>query len=648
VADPQGTSERVWITVGDGTKLAATLHLPALRKPVPAVLEALPYRKDDLTAGYRPEYVRLRDEHGYAVVRVDVRGTGSSEGIASDEYPPEEINDLTDVIAWIADQPWCTGSIGMYGTSYSGFNSLHLAAARPPALKAVIGIYSSDDRYTDDVHYMGGLVKLLDLVDYPLYMVAMNALPAVPSPGGEDWRTDWRDAWRERIEQTEPWLLTWLEQQHDGEFWRRGSIRPAYERIGCPTMLVGGWADGYRNNTFRTVKALADAGVPHRLLLGPWAHASAETALPGPRIDLVAEMVRWWDRWLKGEKNGIDDEPPITVFARRSSPPLPDLDEVAGEWRNEPGWLLDRVVDDVRTMGDGIVTHVVVPDTGTAAWISCAGHLPWGQPTDQRYDDAASLTWEWPADDLEILGHGVLHARVAADVPVATLAVRLCDVYPDGRSTLITRGTLNLTHRNSHEKPEPLPVNGFVDVEVELEATSWTFDPGHRMRLAVCGTDWPNTVAPPEPVTLSLDLSGTTLVLPRVDGPSPCLPPTLTASTSEPSEPTDVTWRVERDVLRHQTSCVVESGSTYDEDGVTCTDHYVGRVTVDTMTFAQQATGTTTFTLAWPDVTVTTEVRMVVDLTTDDFVVNLELDCREGSTTMSHRSWTNRIPRRLG
>jgi hypothetical protein len=532
----------------------------------------------------------------------------------------------------------------MYGTSYSGFNSLHLAAARPPALKAVIGIYSSDDRYTDDVHYMGGLLKLLDLVDYPLYMVAMNALPPVPSLAGEGWR----DAWRDRIDNTEPWLLRWLEEQHDGEFWRRGSIRPAYERIGCATLLVGGWADGYRNNTFRTVEALADAGVPHRLLLGPWAHASTETALPGPRIDLVPEMVRWWDRWLRGDPNGVDDEPPITVFARRSSPPLPDLDEVAGEWRNEPGWPLDRVTDDVRSLGDGVVGHVVVPDTGTAAWISCAGHLPWGQPTDQRYDDAASLTWEWPGEGLEILGHAVLRARVAADVPVATLAVRLCDVYPDGRSTLITRGTLNLTQRSSREAPEPLPINGFVDVEVELEATSWAFDPGHQLRLAVSGTDWPNTLAPPEPVTLSLDLAASALVLPRVDGPSPCPPPSLTASRSAPDEPTDVDWRVEHDVLRHQTSCVVDHGSTYDEDGVTCTEHYVGRVTVDTVTFAQRAEGRTTFTLAWPDVTVTTEVRMVVEATTDAFEVALELDCLEGDVMARQRSWSQRIPRQLG
>jgi predicted acyl esterase len=642
VAD--GTAELAWIPMTDGTRLAATLYLPAGSQPAPAVLEALPYRKDDLTAGYRPEYVRLRDEHEYAVVRIDVRGTGSSDGVATDEYPAQEQQDLAEVIAWIATQSWCTGSVGMYGTSYSGFNSLHMAAERPPALKAVIGIYSSDDRYTDDVHYMGGLLKALDLVDYPIYMVAMNALPPVPALAG----ANWREAWRERIAATEPWILRWLTEQRDGAYWRQGSVRPEYDKIGIPVMLVGGWADGYRNNTFRTIEALAAAGVPHRLLMGPWSHAATNTALPGPRIDLVPEMVRWWDRWLRGNDNGIDREPPVTVFARRSSPPEPDLREVAGEWRNEPGWPLDRVTDDIRSLGDGQLTHAVIPDTGAAAWISCAGHLPWGQPWDQRHEDTQSMTWDWPADDLELLGHATLAARISVDVPVATLSVRLCDVFPDGRSTLITRGVLNLTHRDGHERPEPMPVGEPVDVTVELEATSWIFDPGHRLRLAISGTDWPNTLAPPEPVTITLDLAGSALHLPRVDGPSPSAAPSLVASTDEPSEPTDVTWRVERDVLRRETACVVDHGSTYDEDGVTCTDHYVGRVSVNTDSFAQRMTATSTFRLAWPEATVVTVAELLMATTATAFEVDLRLRCLDGDEVFAERHWQHVIPRDLG
>jgi uncharacterized protein len=630
--------------MADGARLAATLYLPATPEPVAAILEALPYRKDDLTASYRSEYERLRDEYGYAAVRVDLRGTGSSDGVATDEYPVQEQRDLAEAIGWIAAQPWCSGSIGMYGTSYSGFNSLHLAAHRPAALKAVIAIYSSDDRYTDDVHYMGGLVKALDLVDYPLYMVAMNALPPVPAAIGEKWR----DAWQLRIDRTEPWLLTWLEEQRDGAYWRQGSLRPGYDRIEAATMLVGGWADGYRNNTFRTIAALAAAGVPHRLVLGPWGHASTSTALPGPRIDLVPEMVRWWDRWLRGVDDGLDDEAPITLFARRSSPPEADLDEVAGEWRNEPAWPLERVADDTRSLGTGRAEHRVVPDVGTAAWISGAGHLPWGQPQDQRHDDAASLTVDWAADGLEILGHPVLAALISTDVPVATLSVRLCDVFPDGRSTLVTRGVLNLTHRAGHDRPEPMPIDTAVDVRVELEATSWTFDPGHRLRLAISGTDWPNTVAPPAPVTLTVDLGASTLHLPRVDGPSPCEPPALVASSEEPHEPSDVTWRVERDILRRETSCTVEHGSTYDEEGVTCTEHYTGRVGINTRSHAQRVTATAAFTVAWPQATARSEAALAVDITAEAFEVDLTLRCHDGDEPFAERQWRRVIPRDLG
>jgi uncharacterized protein len=432
--------QQVWIPMEDGVRLAASLWLPEGGRAAPVVLEALPYRKDDATASYRPEYERLCGAHGYAVARVDLRGTGSSEGVATDEYPASEQDDLCQVIGWLADQPWSTGAVGMYGTSYSGFNSLQVAAERPPALKAVVAIYASDDRYTDDVHYTGGAVKLLDLVDYPLSMVALNALPPVPAIAGPDWR----ERWRERVERLEPWLLRWLEEQADGPYWRQGSVRPAYERIACPAMLVAGWADGYRNATFRVLERLQ---APARLLFGPWSHMATDSSLPGPRIDLVPEMVRWWDRWLRGERNGVDEAPPVTVFVRHATRPAPDLDEHAGVWRDEPTWPPERATTltlalKEATTGPAVDRLEVRPDVGSAAWISCAGHLPFGQPGDQRSDDAWSLTYDWELDrELEVLGHPRLAVRVGASAPVAFLSAKLCDVFPDGTSALVARGS---------------------------------------------------------------------------------------------------------------------------------------------------------------------------------------------------------------
>ena len=216
------TEREVRLPMADGVELAATLYLPdADRGPQPCLLEALPYRKDDLTSSYAESYRRLRDEFGYAVCRVDVRGTGSSSGDPTDEYPEAEQSDLVEVIAWLADQDWCDGNVGMWGTSYSGFNSLQIAAERPPALKAVCAIYSSDDRWTDDVHWRGGALRLVDLVDYDHYMTPMTVLPPVPAV----WGDGWRDEWRRRLETVEPWMLTWLRENRDGPYWRHGSLR---------------------------------------------------------------------------------------------------------------------------------------------------------------------------------------------------------------------------------------------------------------------------------------------------------------------------------------------------------------------------------------------------------------------------------------
>ncbi len=646
VGSATGERRDVRVRMSDGVELAATLYLPdPVRGPQPCILEALPYRKDDLTLSYDSDYLRLRDQHGYAVCRLDLRGTGSSGGVATDEYPAEEQQDLARVIAWLAEQEWCDGGVGMYGTSYSGFNALQMACERPEALRAVIAIYASDDRYTDDVHYRGGALRLIDIVDYCHYMTPMCALPPVPSVWGEGWREEWV----RRVETVEPWLFTWLEEQRDSPYWRHGSVRPAYDRIGCPVMLVAGWADGYRNNSFRTVEALRESGVPHRLLAGPWPHASANSCAPGPRIDLMTEMAAWWDRWLRGRQNGVDDggpdRPAVSAFVRSSTKPAPDLDTHDGFWVREE-WPSPRV-EPRRLELDARPAYAVRSDVGVDAWIDCAGHLPWGQSADQRHDDAESLTWEWEAGEVRVLGHPRARLRVSSDRPVSFCSVKLCDVFPDGTSALVARGSLNLTHRDGSTSPTALESGQEYDVDVVLDACAYAFAPGQRVRLSVAGTDWPNTAAPPEPCTLTVH--GGHLELPAWSGATPYDPPGFRPGDEASAEdPEGIVWRVERDVLRRTTECVVDHGSTYDvAHGGTAREHYRGRVGVDGRSFEQWAEADVEFELSWPEATVATRSTLDVRLDAAGYDVTVTLTAHEGGSTVAERQWQRRFPRRL-
>jgi predicted acyl esterase len=628
--------------MADGAELAATLFLPdAAGGPQPCLLEALPYRKDDLTASYAGSYARLRDQHGYAVCRVDLRGTGSSSGDAVDEYPPSEQSDLVEVIAWLAEQEWCDGNVGMWGTSYSGFNSLQVACERPPALKAVCAIYASDDRWTDDVHWRGGALRLVDLVDYCHYMTPMTMLPPVPAV----WGDGWREEWHRRLRTQEPWVLTWLRENRDGPYWRHGSVRgdgDGYDRIGCPVMLVAGWADGYRNNSFRTVEALARAGVPHRLLAGPWAHADPATAYPGPRIDLTREMVAWWDRWLRGQGQHLDR---VDVFVRSATTPEPDLD------RHEGRWVSDRWPSPGSRRGtrplEGPRALRVRPDVGTAAWIDCAGHLPWGLSVDQREDDAHSLVWQWPTAGEVLLGQPRVRLRLSADAAAASLSLKLCEVLADGTSVLVTRGSLDLAYRagvHAPNRPAPLAPGEVYDVEVDLDACAYELAPGGTLRLSVAGADWPNTVAPPAPVTLTVQGGGVELPLwGGSDRPAPRFAPGAPASTEDADA---VAWTVTRDVLRRTTTCAVRHGAEYAVAyGGTASEEYAGDVVVDRRTFGQHASADCTYALGWPGIEVRVHSTMRVDVTAEGLDVVIDADAYDGGDRVSHRRWTEHVPR---
>ena len=642
--------ERRLLAMDDGVRIALSLHFPDEHPPPwPVILEAQPYRKDDFsdsTATYR----RLADEGGLAVCRADVRGTGSSEGVAEDEYSDREWLDHERTIAWLAQQEWSNGNVGMWGTSYSGFNALQMAVRRPPALKAIIPIFATDRRYTDDVHYGGGARRGIDILDYPTYMVAFNALPPVPFAYGDGWREEWR----RRIDANEPWVLHWLEHQNENAYWRRGSSINAYDRIEAATLVIAGHADGYRNMAFRAFERLRG---PKQILFGPWAHWSPRVSMPGPRIDHVPVMIDWWNRWLR-EDPSIDTGPAIAIYVRRWTEPEPDTDSYAGEWRAEPTWPPARLVEDRRPLASAAREAAprsddelrIRGDVGVTGSIWCAGLPPFGLPWDQRPDEAFSLVYDWPVSaEIEIMGHPRVELTVSSSTPVAYVSAKLCDVAPDGTSALVTRGILNLTHRASHERPEALPTSEPIRASIELDATAYEFGPGHRIRLDLAPSDFPSSWPPPRAGTIVVDRAASTLVLPTLEGPPVAPMPEFVPGAAEGKAPDRVRWEIHEDVLARERAVEIDHGGVRGRVGITETadrNHGEIRVRWDDPGHCT-ATAGAELELAWPEATVRAESRTILRSDPESWNLAIELQVYDDDELIAERRWERTTPRDL-
>ena len=499
----------------DGIRLSAKLWLPETGVAVPAILEYAPYRKSDATSAGDERMYGYLAAHGYACVRVDMRGCGDSDGILEGEYLAQEQDDAIDVLAWIAEQPWADGSVGMIGISWTGFNALQVAYRRPPQLKAVISMCSTDDRYRDDIHYMGGCVLGVDMLAWATTMLGYNARPPLPAVVGDDWR----EIWLRRIEETPPFVEDWLAHQRRDAFWKHGSICESYDTVECPLLMVGGWADAYRNAVLRVLEQYHG---PRLGLIGPWSHHIPFDAQPGPSIGFLQECLRWFDHWLKGHETGIMDEPLLRAWMQESVPPDALSEVRPGRWVAETEWPPSGREPRLLWLAPGCLRDEPHPENEVC---SVVGSLETGQdagdwlgfgraidaPVDQRAEDGRSLSFDTEplTVPLEILG--VVRARllVSSDQPVALVAARLCDVAPDGSSTLVTRGLLNLTHRESDEWPAPLPPGEPVAATLALNAIAHSFPPGHRLRLAISPTYWPWAWPSPVTATLTLGSRGT-------------------------------------------------------------------------------------------------------------------------------------------
>ena len=516
------------IPLSDGVHLSCRYWLPedAGRNPVPAILEYIPYCTRDGTAARDEAMHPYFAGHGYAAVRVDIRGSGESGGVLLDEYLKLEQDDALEVIAWIAEQPWCDGNVGMMGKSWGGFNGLQVAARRPPALKCIVSVFSTDDRYADDVHYIGGCMATQN-PEWAFVMFPAMARPPDPALVGDGWR----DMWQLRLDAMQPWLIPWVEHQRRDAYWKHASVCEDFSEIEVPVYAIGGWADTYSNPVLRLMAGLE---APRKGLIGPWGHQYMHQAVPGPKMGFMDEALRWWDHWLKGKDTGLMDEPACRLWVQDSIRPSACHQERPGYWAIESGWpspnieavtlhLNDKTLD--QAAGTEVCVAVCSPQTTgqCTPFLGSGGEGNPEDPPDQSADDATSACFDGEVLEqaFTILGAPVVTVDVASDQENAFVCVRLNEVLPGGESLQITYGILNLTHLNGHELPELLEPGKRYTVRVQLNDIGHTFAAGSRIRIAISTAFWPIVWPSPRPVTLSLFTGASTLCLPAREPRSP-------------------------------------------------------------------------------------------------------------------------------
>lgn len=660
------TIEHIWIPMPDQMRLAARLWLPDnfQHQPVPALLEYIPYRRRDST--------RVRDDmmhgyfagHGYACVRVDIRGSGDSEGVLQDEYLQRELDDGVAIIDWISRQPWCNGRVGMIGISWGGFNGLQIAALRPPALKAVVSVCSTDDRYADDIHHMGGCL-LSDNLSWASTMFAYNSLPPDPQVVGESWR----DMWLQRLRGSGLWLAQWLQHQRRDAYWRHGSICEDWDAVQCPVMAVSGWADGYSNAVFRLIEHLRG---PCLGLVGPWSHKYPHQGKPGPAIGFLQECLRWWDYWLKDLETGIMQEPVLRVWLQDSVPPTPHYHERPGRWIGETAWPSKNVSGHRYTLAwPGVLSTTNSPherqtmvlqsplSVGLFAGKWCSYAATPDLPHDQREEDGGALVFtSLPLEKpLEILGAPVLELVLSANRPVAMVAVRLSDVLPDDQATRITYGLLNLTHREGSSNPTPLKPHRQYRVHVKLNDIAQRFPAGHRLRLSISTSYWPLAWLPPEPVRINIETGSSHLILPRRHSRSQDADITFGSAEGAPPSPVRQlttphhNWRVIRDLAADESTLEVinDDGAVYFPD----LDLELQRKALEWYSYRgadfTSARGETLWErgLRRGDWSVRTLTRTLLTSTSTHFQIHAQLDAFEGERRIFAETWNQDIDRDL-
>jgi putative CocE/NonD family hydrolase len=657
--------EHTLIPLSDGVSCAAKIWLPvdAETDPVPAILELIPYRKRDGTIFRDTQLQPVVAARGYAYVRVDIRGSGESTGTLDDEYLPREQQDALELIEWIAAQSWCTGALGMTGISWGGFNALQVAALRPPALKAIITQCSTDDRYADDVHYMGGC-QILENIGWAADRFVYNVLPPDPQLVGEAWR----EMWQQRLDAHYPWIEIWLAHQTRDEYWKHGSVCEDYGAIDIPVYAVSGWYDSYSNAVPRM---LANLSVPRKGLIGPWTHSFPDMSEPGPTIGFLHESVRWWDQWLKGIDTGIMDEPMYRVWMLDTVEPKPFFKDLPGRWVAEPTWPSAHIAMTPAYLGDGrlvseqpdeLALPFRSPQTAgirCGRWGGYGGDSP-DLATDQRVEDGTGLCFDGArlTAPVEIMGAVEIELEFSSDQEVAVIAAKLCDVAPDGTSALVSYGVLNLTHRDSHEFPTKLEPGKRYRATVRLNDIAQHFAAGHRIRISLATSHWPVIWPAPKPVTLTVYTGASRVLLPirpprasDAELPSFREPELAPAFPATELSPETGTRTIHEDVATGETTVTtLKDWGSYrlDPIGIEASGKLEEIYTIrpgDPLSAQVVIKGLTGFATADVRVEIKTEMRM--SATESDWLLDNRIEASEDGKIVYDRRFVKTIPRNL-
>jgi putative CocE/NonD family hydrolase len=507
------------IPLADGRTLSAHLWRPAGGPLVPAILEVRPYRGFDLFRPLEEPYFSVWASHGYAVLAVDIAGSGQSDGIVADEYLPSEIDDAIAAIGWCAAQDWCDGKVGMGGMSWSAFTALRVSTRRPAALKALVLGGVSEDGWRTDIHNLGGALYAAR-VDWAATMLMLNALPPDPLEFGEGWK----DQWLARLAANRPWIEPWLTHPARDAYWA-GKAFDLEGPADLPLLLYAGWADKYATSVLRIAAAWRG---PIRTLIGPWEHSLPDMARRRPRIDFLGEALRWWDYWLKEAETGVLDDPPLRVWI--GEPDDQGL-TAAGRWAASSWPVPEPRALSLAVVGDGRLGAAEGRPPHAATWSLQSSPRTPGALAVDRYEDepgpfdldaaaragAVLAVTDPMTEDVETCGQPVLRCRVVSDKPGGLMVARLVDIAPDSRVVRMTTGALNLTFRDGFEHPSAPVPDQPMEIAVDLQATAWRLKHGHRLGLVLSADGWPTLWPDRSGARLEVATDSVTLSLPLVD-----------------------------------------------------------------------------------------------------------------------------------